>query len=195
MKNKSKGLLIVVSGPSGVGKGTVVKELVKDENFVLSISATTREPRNEEKDGVAYHFMSRKQFEDLIFEDAFLEYACYCENYYGTPKAKVFEQLNNGKNVILEIEVQGYENIKKKYPECIGIFVMPPSFEILEQRLKDRGTESTEVIHKRLGRAFEEVSTACHYDYIVVNDRVDKCVSNVKSVVQAEKLRVSRYTV
>lgn len=192
---KNKGLLIVVSGPSGVGKGTVVRELVKDENFVLSVSATTRQPRTGEQDGIAYHFLSKEQFEDLISEDALLEYACYCENYYGTPRAEILEQLNAGKNVILEIDIQGYENVRKKFPECVGIFIAPPSLDTLKERLKNRGTEIEDIIQKRISRAFEEISVACHYDYIIVNEFLDECVNDLKSVVRAEQLRASRYTV
>lgn len=192
---ESKGLLLVVSGPSGVGKGTVVKELIKDERFVVSVSATTRQPRNEDINGVTYYFMNQEQFKAMIAENAFLEHACYCGNYYGTPKARVIEQLNAGKNVILEIDVQGYESIKKTFPEAVGVFLMPPSFAALEKRLRGRGTEDEETVFKRISRAFKEISTACHYDYIVVNDLLEQCVGDIKSVVRGEQLRSSRYTV
>ena len=135
---KDKGLLVVISGPAGAGKGTIVTELVKNENVEVSISATTRSPRGQEKDGVEYHFLSREQFQEMIENDGFLEYAQYCGNCYGSPKKQAVEWMEQGKDVILEIEVQGCEKIKKQNPDCISIFIMPPSLEVLEHRLRKR---------------------------------------------------------
>lgn len=192
---KDKGFLVVISGPAGTGKGTVVKELAKENNVEVSISATTRAPRGNEKDGVEYHFLSRSQFESIIENDGFLEYAEYCGNYYGSPKKQAEEWISAGKDVILEIEVQGFEKIKKKNPECISIFIMPPSFKELERRLRKRATDSEESILKRLERAKEEVKIASDYDYIIVNGSVEKCAADIKSVLYAEKLKSKRFDV
>ena len=192
---KDKGFLVVISGPAGTGKGTVVKELAKENNVEVSISATTRAPRGNEKDGVEYHFLSRGQFESIIENDGFLEYAEYCGNYYGSPKKQAEEWISEGKDVILEIEVQGFEKIKKKNPECISIFIMPPSFKELERRLRKRATDSEESILKRLERAKEEVKIASDYDYIIVNGSVEKCAADIKSVLYAEKLKSKRFDV
>ncbi len=192
---KDKGFLVVISGPAGTGKGTVVKELAKENNVEVSISATTRAPRGNEKDGVEYHFLSRGQFESIIENDGFLEYAEYCGNYYGSPKKQAEEWISAGKDVILEIEVQGFEKIKKKNPECISIFIMPPSFKELERRLRKRATDSEESILKRLERAKEEVKIASDYDYIIVNGSVEKCAADIKSVLYAEKLKSKRFDV
>lgn len=190
---KSNGLLIVISGPAGAGKGTVVKELVKNDNIKVSVSATTRLPRTGEENGVHYHFLTREQFESMINEDGFLEYAEYCGNFYGSPKKQAEEWMNEGKDVILEIEVQGCQKIKEQNPECVSIFIMPPSMEVLEKRLRGRGTETEEVIIKRLARAREEIALAKNYDYIVVNGPIEECVSDVLSVINAEKLRAKRF--
>ncbi len=186
----SKGLLLVISGPAGAGKGTVVKELMKDENMRLSISATTRAPRGAEQDGVEYHFLSREKFEELIDEDGFYEYAQYLGNYYGSPKKPVENWQNEGRDVILEIEVQGCEKVKKVQPECISIFIMPPSIEVLEKRLRGRGTETEENVQKRMARAKEELPKAKEYDYVVVNGALEDCVEDVKCIIRAEKLKV-----
>ncbi len=190
---KGKGLLVVISGPAGTGKGTVVNELVKDDNIVVSVSATTRSPREGEKDGVHYHFITREQFKQMIDNDDLLEYAQYCGNFYGSPKKMAEEKMKEGKDVILEIEVQGCEKIKKKNPDCVSIFIMPPSMEELERRLRKRGTETEEVILKRMERAKEEVALAKNYDYIVVNGPLEECVADVMSVINAEKLRAERF--
>ena len=185
----SKGLLLVISGPAGAGKGTVVKELMKDENMRLSISATTRAPRGTEQDGVEYHFLSREKFEELISEDGFYEYAQYLGNYYGSPKKPVENWQNEGRDVILEIEVQGCEIVKKVQPDCISIFIMPPSIEVLEKRLRGRGTETEENIQKRMARAKEELPKAKDYDYVVINGALEDCVADVKSIIRAQKLK------
>lgn len=190
---KNKGLLVVISGPAGTGKGTVVSELVKNDNIVVSVSATTRSPRGNEQDGVHYHFLTKEQFEQMIDNDELLEYAQYCGNFYGSPKKAAEEQMKMGKDVILEIEVQGCEKIKKKNPDCVSIFIMPPSIEELERRLRKRGTETEDVILKRMERAKEEIALAKNYDYIVVNGPLDECVSDVMSVINAEKLRAERF--
>lgn len=190
---KDNGLLVVISGPAGAGKGTVVKELVKNDNIKVSVSATTRSPRPGEENGVHYHFLTREQFQDMIKEDGFLEYAEYCGNFYGSPKKQAEEWMNEGKDVILEIEVQGCQKIKEKDPECVSIFIMPPSMEVLEKRLRGRGTETEEVIIKRLARAREEIELAKDYDYIVVNGPIEECVADVLSVINAEKLRAKRF--
>lgn len=190
---KGEGLLVVISGPAGAGKGTVVKELVKDENIEVSVSATTRAPRNGEENGVHYHFLSREQFEAMISENGFLEYAEYCGNFYGSPKKQAEEWMNEGKDVILEIEVQGCRKIKEQNPDCVSIFIMPPSMEVLEKRLRGRGTETEEVILRRMERAREEIALAAQYDYIVVNGPIEECVDDVFSVIRAEKLKAFRF--
>lgn len=184
----NKGILIVISGFSGAGKGTLMKKLLQTyDNYALSISMTTRKPREGEKDGVEYFFTDKEQFEKRISEDGFIEYACYCDNYYGTPRAYVEEQLNAGKDVILEIEIQGALQVKEKFPESLLLFVTPPSAKELERRLVGRGTESEEVIKKRLSRASEESEGIEAYDYIVVNDNLEVCVEELHSLVNAAR--------
>lgn len=182
------GLLIVISGFSGAGKGTLVKALLqKYDDYALSISMTTRAPREGERDGVEYFFSTREKFEETIEQDGLIEYASYCGNYYGTPRAYVEEQMARGKNVILEIEIQGALKIKKKYPESLLIFVTPPSACELKLRLERRGTESAEMIAKRLARAAEESEGIESYDYIVVNDDLEVCVKELHELVDAAR--------
>ena len=183
-----KGILVVVSGFSGVGKGTLMRCLTERYGYyALSISATTRAPREGEIDGREYFFKTKEEFEQLIEEDRLIEYACYCGNYYGTPKAYVEEQLAAGKDVILEIEIQGALKVKEQFPESLLLFVTPPSAAELERRLVGRGTESQEVINKRLARASEESEGIEAYDYIVVNDNLDVCVEEVHRLVDAAR--------
>lgn len=192
---KKQGILVVVSGFAGTGKGTVMKELLKRyENYALSISATTRKPRPGEEDGREYFFRTKEQFEQMINEDAFLEYACYVENYYGTPKSYVQEQMAAGRDVILEIEIQGALNIKKQFPEAVLLFIAPPSADVLKQRLVGRGTETEDVIEKRLARAAEEAQGIENYDYLVVNDDLDECVESVHQMIKSEHWKMSRRT-
>ena len=172
-----KGSLVIISGFSGAGKGTVVKELMKNyECYALSISATTRNPRPGEENGREYFFKTKEEFEELIRQDALYEYAQYVDNYYGTPKAYVEEQLAAGKDVILEIEVQGALKVKEKNPQALLLFVTPPSAEELKHRLIDRGTETMDVINDRMRRAAEESEIMDHYQYLVINDDLDTCV-------------------
>lgn len=181
-----KGSLIVVSGFSGAGKGTIMKKLVSEtEDFALSISMTTRAPREGEQHGKEYYFVTKEVFEETIANDGLVEYACYCGNYYGTPKSYVDEMLSAGKNVLLEIEMQGAMKIKEKFPEAVLLFVMPPSAKVLYERLVGRGTETKEVIDKRMARAVDESQGIEQYDYIVVNDDLDTCVEEVKAIVAA----------
>ena len=183
-----KGILIVISGFSGAGKGTLVRELLKKyDEYVLSISMTTRTPRPGEPEGVDYFVTDREHFVETIERNGLVEYAQYCGNYYGTPRAYVEEQLAAGRNVILEIEIQGALKVRKEYPECLLIFVTPPSAEELERRLVGRGTESREVIQKRLSRAVEESEGVEAYDYIVVNDRLEECVEEIHCLVDAAR--------
>ncbi len=185
---QDKGILIVLSGFSGAGKGTLVKKLLQTyDNYALSISMTTRAPREGERDGVEYFFADKNEFENKIKEDGFIEYASYCDNYYGTPKAYVEEQLKAGKDVILEIEIQGALQVQKKFPESLLLFVTPPNARELERRLVGRGTESLEVIKKRLARASEESEGIEAYDYIVINDNLEVCVEELHRLVDAAR--------
>ena len=175
-----KGLLIVISGFSGAGKGTLMKKLIENyDQYALSISMTTRAPREGEVDGREYFFSTREQFEDKIKQGGFIEHAQYCGNYYGTPKDYVEQQLNAGKDVILEIEIQGAMKVKEQFPDAILFFVMPPSIAVLHQRLIGRGTETEEVIAERLQRAEEEAVGIEEYDYIIINDNLDTCVKEL----------------
>ena len=184
----NKGILIIISGFSGAGKGTLVKKLLQTyDEYALSISMTTRQPREGEQHGVEYFFANKEEFEEKIKENGFIEYACYCGNYYGTPKAYVEEQLSKGRNVILEIEIQGALKVKEQFPECLLMFVTPPSAEELERRLVGRGTETPEVIRKRLARASEESEGIEAYDYIVVNDDLDVCVKEIHQLVDCAR--------
>ena len=180
----SKGLLIVYAGASGVGKGTIMKQLLNsDENFRLSVSATTRAPRPGETNGVEYHFVTKEDFETMIKNDGLFEYATYCDNYYGTPKQAVFDMLDKGIDVFLEIEIKGFLQIKEKYPQCVTIFLLPPSIEELERRLVGRGTESREVIDKRLAAAKEEITYSDQFDYTVINDDVDRAKEEILNII------------
>lgn len=183
---KRKGILVVVSGFSGAGKGTLMKKLVGEyENYALSVSATTREPRFGEENGREYFFMSREEFRQRIADNALIEYACYCDNYYGTPRDYVEEHLAQGRDVILEIEIQGAFKIKEQYPDALLLFVMPPSVAELRSRLSGRGTETEEAIDMRLRRAAEEAEGIEKYDYIVINDNLDTCVKELHAIITA----------
>lgn len=193
MSKEKHGLLIALSGPSGSGKGTIVKALLSQrEDTVLSVSMTTRQPRPGEVDGVHYHFCTREQFEQTIAEDGFLEYAEYNGNYYGTPEAPIRRLLNEGKNVILEIEVQGAEKVMDHRSDLISVFITIPSVEELERRLRGRGTETDEVIRKRMETARYELTRAFRYDYIVLNDEVELATARINTIIDAENLRYSR---
>ena len=187
MANSKRGKLFVYAGASGVGKGTIMKELLKrDDTIKLSVSATTRSPREGEVDGREYFFVTKEKFEEMISEQGFLEHAQYCDNYYGTPKAYVDEQLDKGYNVFLEIELQGAQNVLKLRPDAVSIFILPPSVEELERRLRDRGTETEDAIVKRLAQAKVEMDNAKMYQYIVVNDDLEKAIEDVLEVVKKE---------
>ena len=191
----SKGILVVVSGFSGAGKGTVMKRLLeKYKDYALSVSATTRNPREGEVDGREYFFRTKEEFEKLIEEDALIEYAQYVGNYYGTPRSYVEEQLSQGKNVILEIEIQGAMKVKEKIPEALLVFVTPPTVEELKNRLVGRGTETEDVIADRLARAAEEAEGMGEYDYILVNDDLEECVENLHQIIRSEHARTVRNT-
>lgn len=188
----SKGILIVLSGFSGAGKGTLVKELMKTyDNYALSISMTTRKPREGEVHGREYFFTERESFEEKIAQNGLIEYAEYCGNYYGTPRDYVEEMLATGRDVLLEIEIQGMHKVKKMFPDMLTLFVTPPSIAELEKRLRGRGTETEEVIRKRLARAAEEAKGMEDYEYLVVNDDLQECVEEIHSIVKAAK-RASR---
>lgn len=194
MGNK-KGILIVVSGFSGAGKGTLMKKLLSEyDNYALSISATTRNPRVGEVDGREYFFKTVEEFEEMIADDNLIEYARYVNNYYGTPKNYVMEQLEAGKDVVLEIEIQGALKIKEKYPDALLLFVTPPSAEELRARLIGRGTESMDVIESRMKRAIEEAQGMDKYDYLVVNDDLEVCVEEMHQIIQSEHDKAFRNT-
>lgn len=184
---------MVVSGFSGAGKGTLMKALLqKYDNYALSVSATTREPREGEQEGREYFFKTKEEFEEMIARDALIEHACYVENYYGTPRDYVERQLAAGRDVILEIEIQGALQIKKRFPDTLLLFVSPPDAETLKARLVGRGTETMEVIENRLARAVEEAQGIENYDYFIINDDLDECVEYVHSIVQGEHSRAAR---
>ena len=189
----NKGMLIVVSGPSGCGKGTLLAEILKSDKFFYSVSATTRNPRPGEADGVNYHFLSKERFEELIAQDGVLEYAEYCGNYYGTPKKPVEDMLSEGKHVILEIEVQGAMKIMEKCPEAIFVFILPPSLKELRRRLNKRGTETEDVIEKRLSEAAGEIKQAYKYDYTVINGELSAAVDDLNSIIRAEELNAKNF--
>lgn len=189
MPENKKGLLIVLSGPAGCGKGTLVGEMLKRGGCAVSVSATTRKPRPGEVDHVHYHFLTREEFERRISENALLEYAEYVGNYYGTPRAEVEAMRESGKHVILEIEVQGAFQIKARCPEAILVFTIPPSITELRRRLHKRGTETDEVIEQRIARAKEELVLAAKYDYIVLNDALEDAVDDFSAILRAETLR------
>ena len=194
MMNK-KGILIVVSGFSGAGKGTLMKEIMKQyDNYALSISATTRKPREGEVDGREYFFRSVDEFEKMIAQDELIEYAKYVDNYYGTPRAYVEQKLEEGKDVILEIEIQGALKVKEKFPETLLLFVTPPNVEIIRNRLIGRGTETMEVIENRMKRAIEESEGMDKYDYLVINDDLQECVEEMHHIIQEEHKRTFRNT-
>ena len=193
IKTRSKGTLIVISAPSGAGKGTVISKLLeKENNLWLSVSATSRAPRTNDKEGVTYYFYSKEEFENKIKEGYFLEYAEYAGNYYGTPKKFIEEKLNKGIDVILEIEIQGAMQIKKLIPEALFIFIMPPTLEELKRRLVGRNTDSKEKIIERFKIAYKEINEVSKYNYVVVNDEVDNAVSKIQAIIKAEKCRVDR---
>ena len=189
----SRGVLAVVSGFSGAGKGTIMKSLMaKYDNYALSVSATTRNPRPGEEDGREYFFRTKEEFEQLIREDGLIEYAQYVENYYGTPRKYVEEQLAAGKDVILEIEIQGAMKIREKFPDTLLVFVCPPSMEELKNRLVGRGTETLDVINGRLRRAVEESRGMDKYDYLLINDDLEECVDTLHETIRCERMRTSR---
>lgn len=185
---KNKGILYVVSGPSGVGKGTICKILLaKDENLSLSVSATTRVPREEDTEGVTYFFKTHDEFKKMIDEDKFLEWAVYNGNYYGTPSEPVEEGLKNGRDIILEIDVQGALNVMEKAPDSVSIFIAPPDKEALYARLRNRGSENEDEIEKRIMAAERELELKERYDYVVINDDLDDAVRKIENIMNKEK--------
>lgn len=193
IKSKSRGNLIVVSGPSGAGKGTIISHLMKDyDNMWLSVSMTSRAIRSNDIPGETYFFVSKEEFEERIKRNEFLEYAIYNDNYYGTPRDKINEKLNEGIDVILEIEIQGALKVKELVPDAIFIFILPPSMKELKRRLITRGTDSMEKILSRFKTAYKEINEVTKYNYVVISDEVENAVLKVKSILYAERCRVDR---
>lgn len=189
---EKKGLLIVVSGPSGAGKGTICKSLVGKGDFLISVSATTRQPRKGEVEGVNYYFLTKEEFESKIKNDDFIEYAEVYGNYYGTPKSKVLNCIENGINVILEIDIQGALKVKRTYPDGVFIFILPPSMDELKKRISNRGSETPQSLMIRFKSAYEEIKYVSRYNYVVVNDTVDMAVKRIQSIIIAEQCRADR---
>jgi guanylate kinase len=190
---KKNGVLIVLSGPSGCGKGTVLKEIVSGNDSIrVSVSATTRDPREDEIDGVNYFFKGMEEFKRMIAQNELVEWVEYCGNCYGTPRCYIEESMKNGYDVILEIEIEGAANIKKQYPDSILVFLLPPSFDELMRRIQNRGTESEDIIEKRMAKAKKEVLSAKEYDYLVINDDVEKSKTQIIDIIKSEKLKMSR---
>lgn len=188
-----EGVLLILSGPSGAGKGTICKELLRRcPELAYSVSATTREPRTGEEDGVNYLFTRFERFEEMIRQDELLEWAKVYDNYYGTPRAFVENLLRQGKDVILEIDTQGALQIKNKFPQGVFVYIIPPSLEELANRIRKRGTDSTEVIEKRLGCVLNELAQVHQYQYIVVNDKIESAVTKIQSIIAAEHCHVQR---
>ena len=194
IKRKNTGQLIIISAPSGAGKGSVISGLLdrNKKNLWLSVSTTSRQPRSNDIPGVTYNFVSKEEFEKLIEEDYFLEYTNYVGNYYGTPKQAIKEKLDQGIDVILEIEIEGAMNIKKLVPEALFIFIMPPSLKTLVTRLKNRKTDSKDKIIERFHTAYKEINEVTKYNYVVVNDELEDAIDKVESILKAEKCRVDR---
>ncbi len=191
--NKRKGSLFIITGPSGAGKGSVLSRVLPSlENVFLSVSATTRKPRPGEEDGVNYYFISRERFDEMVERGELLEHAKYVGNCYGTPEGPVNRRLEDGQDVILEIEVQGALIVKEKRPDAVLVFIVPPSFDILERRLRNRGTEAEEVVEKRLQKARAECAHMDDYDFIVVNDLLDDAVRDLSAIITAERCRSSK---
>lgn len=191
-KMNQEGILIIISGFSGAGKGTIVKELIKKHPYALSISATTREPRNYEQEGREYFFVSKHAFNDMINQNQMIEWAEYCGNYYGTPRPYVEEKLAKGEDVILEIEMKGALKVKEQYPNALLIFISPPSIEELKNRLIGRGTEDLKTINHRLYIACIEADVIKDYDYIVINDSLEESVNDIHDIIMAEHKRTFR---
>ncbi|AKA69970.1 guanylate kinase [Clostridium scatologenes] len=189
---KEKGLLVVISGPSGAGKGTICKALLEKNDFWLSVSATTRSPRVGEVDGVNYYFLSKEKFQNRIKNEGFLEYAEVYGNYYGTPKDSVLSAIDIGKDVVLEIDIQGALKVKETYPEGVFIFILPPSMKELRQRIINRGSETEESLMTRFKAAYKEINYVSKYNYAVVNDTVEEAVKKIEGIVIAERCRVDR---
>ncbi len=187
-----KGLLVVISGPSGAGKGTICKALLEKNDFWISVSATTRQPRNGEMDGVNYYFLSKDEFQKKIEKKDFLEYAEVYGNYYGTPKSKVLGAIDKGRDVILEIDIQGALKVKETYPEGVFIFILPPSMEELKKRIINRKSETHESLMTRFKSAYKEINYVSKYNYAVVNDTVEIAVEKIESIISAERCRVDR---